>query len=241
MAAVATAASSLGRTAATAGSSDVAALPVSERLVGELGHPAELPERGLGVQAGHRPAGPADDLRAGRLDDRRDPLEPAGDRRQPVGERGELAGEEREDAAAEEVDPLERIPGLLAELRLAEPDPVELHEQQVAIDPLVGRQVGVGEPAQHGLPAPDEGEPRASPGLAQVGPLGIVGVHPDRRRVERVESEELVEERVGPGREGRRRAGHRTECIGRGRCPPPGCGTFGAPLREPNRFPRLGT
>ena len=59
------------------------------------------------------------------------------DGREPDVERRELAGEQREQAVAEQVDPVERVPGVLAQLGLGEPRRLELADQQVAIDRLV--------------------------------------------------------------------------------------------------------
>ena len=64
--------------------------------------------------------GVTDDRSPGGVDDVGQALEPSGDRGEPLGERRELPGEQREQAVAEEVDPLERVPGLLAELGLGE-------------------------------------------------------------------------------------------------------------------------
>ena len=46
---------------------------------------------------------------------------------------------------AEEVDPLERIPGVLAQLGLVEPPGVELAHDEVAVDRLVAAQVAGGD------------------------------------------------------------------------------------------------
>ena len=56
------------------------------------------------------------------------------------GERREVAGEQRVQPAADEVDPEQRAPRLLAELRLGEAERVELAADEVEVDPLVRGQ-----------------------------------------------------------------------------------------------------
>ncbi len=176
----------------------------SHGVVDELDDPGQLLEGRLGVEARDGTAGQRPEIRASRRDDHRDPLEASGRGGEPVGRRSELAGEEREDPGAEEVDPLERVPGLLAQLRLAEPERVELHQDQVAVDPFLGAQVGVGEAAQLRRPAIGEGQALEPAGLGQVRPFGVVGVHPGGGGVDGVESEELGQECVDGRAEGRR-------------------------------------
>ena len=184
----------------------VAAL--AERVVDELGDAGDLADRGLGVEPRRGPVGQPDERDPGRVDHGGQALEPAGDRGQPDRQRGELACEQREEPTAHQVDPFERVPGVLPQLGLAEPDPVELEQHEVAVDPLVAGQVRIREFVQLGDPAVDERQPVASTGLGQVGPLGIVSVHADRGRRQRVQSEELDEEVVDPRAEASPERGH---------------------------------
>ena len=78
-----------------------------------------------------------------------------------------------------EVDPDERVPGVLAEVDLVEALRLELADQQVAVDRLVGAE------AVHrrelGQPAVPEGQPLGTTGRREVGPAVVVGVLADRR------------------------------------------------------------
>ena len=89
------------------------------------------------------------------------PSSRAGDRRQAIGKRRKVAGDQREDAVAEEIDPVERAPALLAQVDLGEPVGGELGQQEVAVDPLVERQARLAGRRQLGRPAVVEG--RAGP------------------------------------------------------------------------------
>ena len=89
-----------------------------QRLGDELLDAGQLAERRLGLEPADRAAGIADERSP------RPPSRTAGsassrpaDRRQAIGEWRELAGEQREQAVADEVDPIERVPGVLAQLR----------------------------------------------------------------------------------------------------------------------------
>ena len=72
--------------------------------------------------------------RPGAVEDRRHPLQPAGDARQPLGQRRELAGDEREQAVAQQVHPGRAGPRCRPGARLGEPLGLELLEDEVAID-----------------------------------------------------------------------------------------------------------
>ena len=179
----------------------------SKRVVDQLLDPGELLERGLRLEAADRPAGMPDEARLRGRHDRRQALEPSGDRRQAGTERGELAGLQREQAVAEQVDPVERVPGLLAQLGLREQRGLELADQQVAIDRLVAGEIGHG--PELAEPAVDECQALGPPGLGQVRPAVVVGVVADVRRPGRIEAEELAEEGVDAGL----KVGHRAESI----------------------------
>ena len=138
-----------------------------------------------------RPAWPTSAL-AGRIEDRRQALEAARRRRQPVRQRGELAGIEREQAVADEIDPVERVPGVLAELGLGEAGGLELADEQVAIDRL-RRSTGRSSPRTRRASA--RRRPAARPGPRRSGrATGRRGRARRSRRERRVESEELGQE-----------------------------------------------
>ena len=91
-----------------------------KRLLRELDDARQLLERLLGVEACHRPLPDRPDLLDRGIDHRLDPVEASSDRLEPFRQRCELPGDESEQPAAEEVDPLERVPGLLAQLQVRE-------------------------------------------------------------------------------------------------------------------------
>ena len=84
----------------------------------------------------------ADQARLRSLDHLRQSFEPSGDRRQPNVERGEFAGEQREEAVAEQIDPVERVPGLLAQLGLGEAGRLQFADQQIPVDRVVAGELG---------------------------------------------------------------------------------------------------
>ena len=175
-------------------------LALGQRVADQVRDAGPLGDRLLGVEAGHRPVARAEQ-RPGGVEHRGDALEAPRDRRQPLGQRRELAGDQREQPVAQHVDPLERAPGVLAELRLGEAVRGELAEQQVAIDPVVDREPGDIEALELARPAIVELEPRGPAGGGHRRPFGVVGVHPRRGRGQRMEGEVLAEERIDAGGE----------------------------------------
>ena len=167
---------------------------VGESVPDQLIDPGQLAQGRFGVQPRHRPPGVADEIGTRRLQHRGHPFEPAGHGCESVGERGEFARKQREDAAAEDVDPRQRIPGVLAQPRLGESSGVELHQDQVAIHPLVGRQLGVAEPGHAARPFVVEGKPGEASLARNIGPFAVVIVVAGRRGQERVDDEQLAEE-----------------------------------------------
>ena len=121
-----------------------------ERVVDQPGDARQLLEGGLGLEP---PDGPTVDTdeRPWRRSRLRQAFEPTRHRRQPIAQWGELAGDQREQALADQVDPVERVPGVLAQLKFGEPHRVDLAEDQVAVDGLVGGQLG--QALERGLPA----------------------------------------------------------------------------------------
>jgi RimJ/RimL family protein N-acetyltransferase len=164
-------------------------------LVGKLHDARQLFERLLGVEPGNRPIAHRPDLVDRRVHHRVDALEPPGHRRQAIGERRELAGDQGEQAPAEQVHPVQRIPRLLAQVKIGEAHRFELLDQQVAVDGIVGRQAL--EPAELGQPPIGERDPRLPTGSRHVRPAIVVGVLTDAGRGGREEPEELGQERVG--------------------------------------------
>ena len=154
-----------GRSAATSGSVAAAASALGDRVPRELRHAADALGGDLGVELRDRPRRVRADDRPGLVQRARDPLEPARHGREPHGERREVAGEQRVQPASDQVDPEQRVPRLLAQLRLGEPERRELAQDQVPVDPLVGGQRRRIEPCQRRLPAIDEREraPRDPP------------------------------------------------------------------------------
>jgi len=90
----------------------------------------------------------------------------------------------------------ERVPRVLAQLRLVEAQRRKLGEKQVAIDALVLRQRRLGEGVQLRLPAVREGEAGSPAYGTQVGPFAVDGVHAHGGRSHRKQVEELVQEDV---------------------------------------------
>ena len=184
-----------------------------QRLVGELDHTRQLFERLLGVEACHRPVPDRPDLLDCSIDHGLEPVEPSRDRGEPLRQRCEFPGDESEQAAAQEVDPFERAPGFLAQIKVREAHRIELLDEQIAIDGVVGWQVR--EPAELGQPAVGEGDPLAPSGRRHVRPPRVVRVLADERRCGRLERQELGQERVGA----RAEVGHSgtsTGCSGGG-------------------------
>ena len=184
-------------TAATAGVARSGALGGRQRVVDQLADPRQLVERGLGLEPPDRAPGMADERLARGVQDRGEPLEPARGRGQPVGQRGEFAGLQREQAVADEIDPFERVPGVLAQLGLGEAGGLELADEQVAVDRLVGRQTG--HRSELGEPAIAERQSLGPAGGGQVRPAVVVRVLTGRGREGRIEPEELGQEGVRCG------------------------------------------
>ena len=99
-----------GGSVAAAASAAASASAISSSMPGRAGAARSR----SGTAPTGRPACPTSVV-AGGVEHRRQRLQPPGGRRQPVGERRELAGREREQALADEVDPVERVPGVLAQ------------------------------------------------------------------------------------------------------------------------------
>jgi hypothetical protein len=117
-------------------------------------------------------------------------------------ERREVAGEERVEREAHQVDPAQGIPGVLAQLGLAEPEGTQLAQHEVPVHALVGGEGVHVKALERGRPAVDEREARLPPLFARVRPAVVVAVVADGRREVRLEDEELVEElgdKVGVG------------------------------------------
>ena len=153
-----------------------------ERLFGELDDARQLLERLLGVEACHRTLPDRPDLLDRGIDHRLEAVEPSRDRGEPLRQRREFPGDESEQPAAEEVDPLERVPGFLAQIQVREAHRVQLLDEQIAVDGVVVGQVR--EPAELRQPAVCEGDPLAPSGRRHVGPQRVVRVladHASRR------------------------------------------------------------
>ena len=146
------------------------------------------------MEPGDGTSGVADERYACRVQHGRQPFEPSGGRGQAVGQRGELAGVEREQPVADEVDPVERVPRVIAQIGLGEAGGGQFAEEQVPVDRVVGRQIG--HRLELGAPALPERESLRAPGRGQVRPAVVVGVLADRGREGRVEPEELGQEGV---------------------------------------------
>ena len=111
---------------------------LADRVPPELRDPVD-PLRGrFRVQPRHRTVREAAQRGFGVLEDGRDPFEPAGDRRQTVGERREVARREREQPEAQEIDPVHRVPRVIAQLGLGVAQRGELAHDEVPIEALVG-------------------------------------------------------------------------------------------------------
>ena len=168
-------------------------LGLAERVVDQRPDARQLLERGLGLEPPDGPAVDPDQRRTGTIEDLGEALQPARHRREPVAQRRELAGEQVEQAATDDIDPLERVPGILAQLALGELDGRDLAEDQVAVDGLVGTQAAQGLecrlPAIHGRQSLD------AAGLGGIGPQAVEAVVADRRCRHRVEPEQVIEER----------------------------------------------
>ena len=113
-------------------------------------------------------------------EDRRDALEPPGDRQQPLGERRELARQQRMQARRRSGRPTTAGPrrpraASVSSKRVR----LELAQEEVAVDPLAARQGGVVEPGERRHPARRERESCLASGLAGVRPLVVVAVVAD--------------------------------------------------------------
>ena len=108
------------RRAATAASS-APPLRGRQRLVDQLLDAGSWLERRLGLEPADRPPGDADERSRARVEHRR--RSPRAGPRSTRGGRpaARTRGREREQAVAEQVDPVERVPGVLAQLGLGEP------------------------------------------------------------------------------------------------------------------------
>ena len=113
-----------------------------------------------------------DERRRRRLEDRGQALESPGGRCQTSGQRGELASVERVEAVADDVDPRQRVPSVFTQLGLGKTGGLQLADQQVSIDGLVGRQPG--RRSELGEPSVDVVQQRGSAGRRQVGPAIVV-------------------------------------------------------------------
>ena len=170
---------------------------LADRVPPELRDPVD-PLRGrLRVQPRHRTVREAAQRGLGVLEDGRDPFEPAGDRRQTVGERREAARREREQPEAQEIDPVHRVPRVIAQLGLGVAQRGELAQDEVPIEALVGGQGRSVQGGELGDPAVDPAESGGPPGAARVRPAVVVPVIADARRPVRVAREELLDERGG--------------------------------------------
>ena len=147
------------------------------------------------MEACHRPVPDRPDLLDRSIDHRLEPVEPSRDRGEPLRQRCEFPGDKTEQAAAQKVDPFERAPGLLAQIQVREAHRIELLDEQIAIDGVVGWQVR--EPAELGQPTVCEGDPLAPTGGRHVGPPRVVRVLADECRCCRLERQKLGQERVG--------------------------------------------
>ena len=149
--------------------------------------------------------------RARRVDESGQALETARDARQSVGERRELPGEEREQALPDEVDPAERVPGLLAQLGVREVLRLELLDDEVPVDRLVARLSAPGSSSDSVAIQRSANASRVmATSVAQIRPAVVEPMVADVGRVDRLERVILVEERVEQGQEG----GHRPESRG---------------------------
>ncbi len=181
-------------------------LGLAEGVVCQLGDAGQLLERRLGVEARDRSIGRPDERLDGAIDDVRQALEPLADRSEARCERREVPSDEREQAVAEQVRPRDRVPGILAKAGLGESMSVELEQEEVSIEALVAREVGVRHRPELAGPAVVERDPPLPTGLGHIRPAAVELVRPGVRRPDRVEREVLVEEGGRPVGEG---AGHR--------------------------------
>jgi len=95
-----------------------------EGVADELADPGELLQGGLGLESPDRAPGVPDERLPRGVQDGRKALEATRCRRQSVGQRREFASGEGEQAIADQVDPLERVPGVLAQLGVREATPL---------------------------------------------------------------------------------------------------------------------
>ena len=196
--AVAAAAVRRGTTASHRGIGRRGGVGGRQRVGDEFLDAADLAERRLRLEPGDRAAGMPDQRLACRLDHGRQRLQTPGGGGEAVGERRELARLETEQALADEVDPFERVPGVLGEDGLAEPRRLELADDQVAVDRVVGREVG--HRPERREPAVGRRESLGAAGRGQIRPAAVMGVLADHRREDRFALEGLGEEgRDGPG------------------------------------------
>ena len=199
-----------------------------QRLVDQRADPWQLVEGRLRLEPSDRPSGVPDKRLAGGLEERGQPFQPARGGCQSVRQRGKLAGIQREQPATDQVDPLEWVPGFLAQLGLRESGGLQLADEEVAIDRLVSRQIGhrpeLGQPTIRGR------DLLRSPGRAHVGPSVVVGVLPDRCREGRVAAECFSQVFVDTALEVRHPKSLRA--AGRRRLPPQPTGRYHAGVRS---------
>ena len=199
-----------GRSSATASSSGAAA---SAWATASRASPATPPMRFAATSACeplHRPIRVRADDGPGLVQQGGHALEPPARGIQPDGEWREVAAEERVEPAADQVDPENRAPGLLAELGLAEPQRGELAQNRSRSIRSSAASVGGVEPLERRGPAIDERESIGTACLAQVRPAIVVAMVASPRGVVGLQGEQLVEER---GDEvGERGHGHLRRC-----------------------------
>ena len=90
-----------------------------------------------------------------------------------------VSSEQAEEAAACEVDVAQRVPRVLAELRLLELGRVDLLLRDASIDALVGGQFRLRQRLQPRTVVAEHGQAGAATGLGRVGPAVVVGVEAD--------------------------------------------------------------
>ncbi len=201
-----------GRSAATSGS-DGGGLGLGHRVAREPGDPADPLRGDVRVEPRDRTVRVRPDERSRLVEHPREALQPGGRRREADRQRREVAGQQRMERAAQDVHPHHRVPGLLAEPVIGEARGLELAQDEVAVDAVVGRERGRIQRREGRRPAIDEGQPLGAARLAVVGPAVVVAVvaHPGGGLG--LEREQLVEEggdEVGDGGHGHlRRSGSR--------------------------------
>ncbi len=162
-------------------------------LLDEGADPGEVHERALGVEPADGPVPQRAEVRPGRLDDGRNASQARGGGREPDVERRERAGQQPEQAVAQEEDPAERVPGVLALGHVAVAFRGQDPEEAIAVDPGIGREVLVRDRGKAILPAIEVGQHRLAARLGQVGPPVVVLVDPRGRRREWIEAKRLID------------------------------------------------